>query len=243
MNTSPLSESGCPSKQIVPPPLPLTELDYVGKPTPLVFPKDLRLATQVRGSSMAPTYQTKLKSLPGNDRCGDCGAPDPQWASTNLSSLVCLKCAGAHRSLGVTKSRIRSLDLDGWTVPQIVRMLAGGNARLQAALRSDGVQWSATGQTLSTYAAHARYDSDAAANYTRALDAECCPESESDDDEAPSFGEFILTQVGRVRAVSVKYLSPCVNRVTEMDNKASMFGCISTSFSCLFKSLIVASSR
>lgn len=30
-----------------------------------------------------------------------CSAPDPEWASINLGILLCLKCSGAHRALGV----------------------------------------------------------------------------------------------------------------------------------------------
>ena len=42
-----------------------------------------------------------LKSLPGNHRCIDCGAQDPDWAAVSYGALVCLQCSGRHRSLGV----------------------------------------------------------------------------------------------------------------------------------------------
>lgn len=48
----------------------------------------------------------------GNDRCCDCGAPDPEWLSVNLGVLMCIHCSGRHRELGVQYSRIRSLKLD-----------------------------------------------------------------------------------------------------------------------------------
>ncbi len=54
----------------------------------------------------------KIRSLPGNNRCVDCGAPDPPWLSVNLGILMCINCSGRHRELSVQYSRIRSLTLD-----------------------------------------------------------------------------------------------------------------------------------
>ncbi|XP_062110861.1 ADP-ribosylation factor GTPase-activating protein AGD3 isoform X2 [Humulus lupulus] len=53
-----------------------------------------------------------LRRVCGNDRCADCGAPEPDWASLNLGVLVCIECSGVHRNLGVHISKVRSLTLD-----------------------------------------------------------------------------------------------------------------------------------
>ncbi len=42
-----------------------------------------------------------LQSIPGNLRCIDCGAGNPQWATITYGSLMCIECSGRHRSMGV----------------------------------------------------------------------------------------------------------------------------------------------
>ncbi|KAJ4842097.1 hypothetical protein Tsubulata_007942 [Turnera subulata] len=53
-----------------------------------------------------------LRGIPGNDRCAECGASGPDWASLNLGILLCIQCSGVHRNLGVHISKVRSLTLD-----------------------------------------------------------------------------------------------------------------------------------
>lgn len=47
-----------------------------------------------------------------NPTCADCTRTNPTWASVNLGVLVCLECAGRHRSLGTHISKMRSITLD-----------------------------------------------------------------------------------------------------------------------------------
>lgn len=69
----------------------------------------------------------KIRMVPGNDRCADCGVKDPEWACTNLGIIVCIECSGIHRSLGVHVSKVRSIVLDKWESDAIEVMLRLGN--------------------------------------------------------------------------------------------------------------------
>lgn len=56
----------------------------------------------------------------GNDRCADCSAANPKWASWNLGITLCIRCSGVHRSLGTHISKVKSIDLDGEFPPPSV---------------------------------------------------------------------------------------------------------------------------
>jgi Arf-GAP with coiled-coil, ANK repeat and PH domain-containing protein len=55
-----------------------------------------------------------LRSFAGNEQCADCKREDPQWASINMGTLLCIECSGIHRGLGVHISKTKSLELDKW---------------------------------------------------------------------------------------------------------------------------------
>ncbi|KAK4744746.1 hypothetical protein SAY87_011058 [Trapa incisa] len=64
-----------------------------------------------------------------NRTCADCGSPDPKWASLNLGAFICIKCSGAHRSLGVHISKVLSVKLDQWSHEQVSSLVdLGGNS-------------------------------------------------------------------------------------------------------------------
>lgn len=67
----------------------------------------------------------------GNKYCAECNARQPRWASTNLGVFICLRCSGIHRSLGVHISKIKSVNLDTWSLAQIQSIIElGGNVQL-----------------------------------------------------------------------------------------------------------------
>lgn len=54
-----------------------------------------------------------ILAAPGNTTCADCGGNyNLEWCSLNLGVVLCLECAGVHRSLGVHISQCRSFNLD-----------------------------------------------------------------------------------------------------------------------------------
>lgn len=59
-----------------------------------------------------------------NAVCCDCGSTDHvEWISINLLCVVCIRCSGAHRSLGSHVSKIRSLTLDSFTSKESLELL------------------------------------------------------------------------------------------------------------------------
>lgn len=81
--------------------------------------------------SFPPACLSLLKSVTGNAQCIDCNAADPQWATVTYGALMCLKCSGKHRSLGVQISSVRSSTMDSWSHLQVLAMLEGGNLQLR----------------------------------------------------------------------------------------------------------------
>ncbi|XP_072314770.1 arf-GAP with Rho-GAP domain, ANK repeat and PH domain-containing protein 2 [Eucyclogobius newberryi] len=66
-----------------------------------------------------------------NRSCADCQAPQPEWASVNLGVVICKKCAGQHRSLGPSISKVRSMKLDSsiWSNELVELFLEVGNQK------------------------------------------------------------------------------------------------------------------
>lgn len=54
-----------------------------------------------------------------NSTCADCNAPAPSWASLDFGVIICMNCAGAHRVLGPSVTRVRSTRLDTWVQTDI----------------------------------------------------------------------------------------------------------------------------
>ncbi|KAF9886397.1 hypothetical protein FE257_011542 [Aspergillus nanangensis] len=63
--------------------------------------------------------QDLIRSVPGNDRCADCHAMNPGWASWNLGIFLCMRCAALHRKMGTHISKVKSLSMDSWSSEQV----------------------------------------------------------------------------------------------------------------------------
>ncbi|XP_077448186.1 arf-GAP with Rho-GAP domain, ANK repeat and PH domain-containing protein 1 isoform X2 [Stigmatopora argus] len=87
------------------------------------------LSSSISSALSCSQVATRLWKNPSNRQCADCGASDPEWASVNLLLVICHSCAGQHRALGSTRSKIRSLKMDSkvWTEPLIQLFVAHGN--------------------------------------------------------------------------------------------------------------------
>eukprot|EP01113_Clastostelium_recurvatum_P049024 TRINITY_DN901_c0_g1_i2.p1 TRINITY_DN901_c0_g1~~TRINITY_DN901_c0_g1_i2.p1 ORF type:complete len:358 (+),score=94.09 TRINITY_DN901_c0_g1_i2:92-1165(+) len=78
-------------------------------------------------SSLLKEQLLELIKIPGNASCADCMEPSPQWASVNLGVFICIGCAGIHRNLSTSVSRVKSVVLDTWKQEEVSTMASIGN--------------------------------------------------------------------------------------------------------------------
>ena len=116
-------------------------MDPIATPPPIktARPVDTVCGIERSGGPLPFLFLQRIQGLKGNDVCFDCGTMDPDWASVTHGTLVCLKCAGRHRTLGVHVSRIKSLTMDAWEPPHVAAMLLSGNAPVKVFFRRQNV--------------------------------------------------------------------------------------------------------
>jgi hypothetical protein len=66
-----------------------------------------------------------------NRHCVDCNVFNPDWASIGFGTLLCLTCAGRHRSFGTHVTLVRSITMDDWSDEQLSYIKLGGNRAFQ----------------------------------------------------------------------------------------------------------------
>ncbi|KAF1766632.1 hypothetical protein GCK72_006590 [Caenorhabditis remanei] len=74
----------------------------------------------------------QIRRVPGNEVCADCNSKAPKWVSINLGVVLCIECSGAHRSLGVQTSKVRSLCMDSIDNELRDVLLSLGNRQVNA---------------------------------------------------------------------------------------------------------------
>ncbi|KAF2499809.1 ArfGap-domain-containing protein [Lophium mytilinum] len=84
--------------------------------------------------------QDLIKNVPGNDRCADCAARNPGWASWSLGIFLCMRCAALHRKLGTHISKVKSLSMDKWDNEQVDNMKRTGNTESNRLFNPRNVQ-------------------------------------------------------------------------------------------------------
>ncbi|PWY85827.1 zinc finger protein gcs1 [Aspergillus sclerotioniger CBS 115572] len=120
-----------------------------------------------------PETRAKLvqfSKINGNDKCCDCGAPSPQWASPKFGTFICLNCAGTHRGLGVHISFVRSITMDAFKTSEILRMENGGNEPWKTFFDSHPITQS-EGRTFEDSTIKERYEGEVGEEWKERLSA------------------------------------------------------------------------
>ena len=78
----------------------------------------------------------RIRKQFGNDICAECGLKNPNWLVYNMGILICDRCSGGHRNLGVEVSKVCSLKLDGMDKIRIQILEAFGNTLFNSVMEA-----------------------------------------------------------------------------------------------------------
>lgn len=90
--------------------------------------------------SFANNDINEIMKIEGNNKCIDCNAENPTFASTNNAVFLCENCANIHKRLGTNISIIKSLTKDVFTPEEISILKIGGNKRFNDFVKEYGIK-------------------------------------------------------------------------------------------------------
>jgi len=74
----------------------------------------------------------RVKDLPANKRCAECGTVGTVWSSVNLGVFTCMRCGSLHRALGTHISKPKGCTGTYlWAPDEVQRMKEIGNAKAE----------------------------------------------------------------------------------------------------------------
>ncbi len=88
------------------------------------------------GWEITPEHFLDMLKSNDNLNCVDCNSANPVWASLGFGTIVCLNCAGHHRSLGTHITLVKSIKLDSWTSEQVRHIVLSGNTHFKTYIQS-----------------------------------------------------------------------------------------------------------
>ena len=90
--------------------------------------------------SFANSDINEIMKIEGNNKCIDCNADNPTFASINNAVFLCENCANIHKRLGTNISIIKSLTKDEFTPEEISILKIGGNKRFNDFVKEYGIK-------------------------------------------------------------------------------------------------------
>lgn len=92
-------------------------------------------------TSAARRLERWISRQPANGFCADCGESNPEWVNTTFGTIICIKCAGAHRGLRI-RTVVKNVRLDNWTETLVDVVIArGGNRTVNRKLEGHLPSW------------------------------------------------------------------------------------------------------